>query len=266
MFSGHYPKQGIHSLFFLLLRYNKAVMNPTNPQQLDDDVLQNVHNPLKVMQPGERVVCEIKRHPFGLLSIYFVLAVIIVLAAVVVALAPQFIPGITSQSRAVMALIEIVICAIATLFTYVSVYVYKGNRWVITTDSITQITQTGLFGQQIRQLSLANLEDVSVEQNGLLQTMFGFGRLRAESAGERAKFVFDFCPRPQEFARQIIAAHEAYIAEKPAEMYTTNRPLANTSSFNQSYGSQQQYDPTQPTQPQAPVTAQAYDPTKQNSA
>jgi len=223
--------------------YNVEIMNPNNPQQTDD-ALQNVRNPLKVMQPGERVLCEIRRHPFGLFSMYFVLAVIIVLAAVAVALAPQFIPGITSQARAGLALAAIVICAIAALFTYVSVYVYKGNRWIITSDSITQISQTGLFGQQISQLSLANLEDVTVEQNGILQTMFGFGRLRAESAGQRGKFVFDFCPRPQEFARQIIAAHEAYIAEKPDEMHTTNRPLANTTTFNQSY------DPTRLNGPQ----------------
>jgi membrane protein YdbS with pleckstrin-like domain len=217
-------------------------MNPTQPQE--DVDLQNTSNPLKVMQPGERVICELKRHPFGLLGPYFVLAMVVIVAIVAVVAAPRLFTNITPSNQAVLALGALIVCAITGLFTYIGVVVYKGNRWIVTSDSITQVTQITLFNKQTSQLSMANLEDVTVEQNGIMQSIFGFGRLRAETAGERGKFIFDFCPLPQDAARKIIATHEAYIAEKPAEMRTTNQALANTTSFNQSY--------TQP-QPGMPV-------------
>jgi len=239
-----------------------------NPQQVDDEVLQNVHNPLKVMQPGERVLCEIKRHPFGLYSLYASFGFVVAIAIAAIAIAPQFVPGMTSQAQAMLALGAVILCAMVGLFTYISTIVYKGNRWIITSDSLTQIAQISLFRKQTSQLSLANLEDVTIEQDGILQSMFGFGRLRAESAGERSKFVFDFCPNPQEYAKLIIGAHEAYIAEKPNEMRTTNQALANTTTFNQSYGPQEQpYSPVQQPyqQPMPQQQPQPYDPTQPNA-
>ncbi len=227
-------------------------MNPNQPQ---NDALQSAYNPLKVMQPGERVVCELRRHPIGLFGIYFMLAVVVVAAVCAVALAPRIFLGITSQNQAVLALGAVIVCAIVGLFTYVGSIVYKGNRWVVTTDSITQIDQTSLFSKQTSQLSMANLEDVTVEQNGFLPSMLGYGRLRAESAGQRGKFVFDYCPRPNDCAKQIIAAHEAYIAENPSETYAANRALANAAAFNQAYG--------QPVQGSA-QTGQPFDPTQPN--
>lgn len=231
-----------------------------NPQQPSEEALQNVENPLKVMQPGERVVCEIKRHPIGLLNLYATLGFVVVLSVVAIVMAPQLISGISSQGQAMVALGAVILSALVGLFTYVAAIVYKGNRWIVTSDSITQISQISLFRKQTSQLSLANLEDVTVEQNGILQSMFGFGRLRAESAGERSKFVFDFCPNPSDYAKRIIAAHEAYIAEKPDEMHTTNQAVANTTAFNQSYG-QPQPNPAQPMQP--PMQGAPNNPTQQ---
>lgn len=221
-------------------------MNPQEP----DDPLQRIENPLKVMQPGERVLCEIKRHPFGLLGVYASFAAIVVLAVAGIVLAPQWISGFTSQDQATAALGAVILCTLVGLFMYISVIVYKGNRWIITTDSITQITQVSLFRKRTSELSLASLEDVTVEQNGMMQSMFGFGRLRAETAGERSKFVFDFCPDPSEYAKKIIAAHEAYIASKPDETRTVKRPLADAAAFNQSYEQPQpQYNPVPNQQP-----------------
>ena len=45
-------------------------------------------NPLETMQPGEAVVCVIKRHPIGLLGIYFIAAIVIIAALAAAILAP----------------------------------------------------------------------------------------------------------------------------------------------------------------------------------
>ena len=45
--------------------------------------------------------------------------------------------------------------------------------------------------------------------------MFGFGTLKVETAGERSKFQFPYCPNPQKCAVEIIQAHESFMAANP---------------------------------------------------
>ncbi|SRR5258708_4832027 len=205
---------------------------PTNNDDPDDAVLQTVHNPLAVMQPGERVVCEIRRHPIGLVSIYFTSGIVTALAIAGAILAPYYLTFLTQQQKLGIVLAVGLLVVITLLVTYIAIFIYNSNRWIVTTDSITQASRTGLFDTHSEQLSLANLEDVAVSQDGILEQMLGFGTLHVESAGEHSRFTFPYCPNPNEYARKIIAAHEAYIANNPEPMRVTNRPLS-TASFNQ---------------------------------
>lgn len=209
----------------------QAPQNP-NPQE---DTLQSVSNPLKVMQQGERVICEVKRHPIGLVGIHFSVGLVLALLVGGVYGGLTYIPDLTSSTKLAIVAGAVIVGVIVLLYAYVAGVVYRGNRWIVTSDSLTQVSQVGLFRTQSSQLSLANLEDVSVIQNGLIQSMIGYGTLKVETAGEHSKFTFPYCPKPNQCAKEIIAAHEAYIAEKPNEMQTTNRALVNTASFNQSY-------------------------------
>lgn len=174
-----------------------------------------VHNPLEVMQAGEQVVCEIKRHPIGLVGIYgTVIFLLAVLAVLIYLVAPSvFTNADRSQIFGVGSIILLVAAVIGVGFAFINHIIYWGNRWVVTTDSLTQVQQTSLFNKQSSQLSLENLEDVTVEQSGPLAAMFHFGTLRVETAGERSKFLFPFCPNPNEYARQVLNAREDFMED-----------------------------------------------------
>ncbi|HVV66912.1 MAG TPA: hypothetical protein VHB72_02470 [Candidatus Saccharimonadales bacterium] len=172
----------------------------------------HMNNPLSVMQQGEQTICEIKRHPIGLLGIYAMSgALLVVLAAVAFVIVPHSTSS-DNRGQAVMgaSLLFFLIAAIILVFVYIANKVYWGNSWVVTSDSITQMTQTSLFHRQASQLSLGNLEDVTSEKNGILANMFNFGVLRAETAGERSKFMFLYCPTPDYYAQKILAAREQF--------------------------------------------------------
>jgi uncharacterized membrane protein YdbT with pleckstrin-like domain len=193
----------------------------------------DVRNPLAVMQPGEKVLCEIRRHPFGLFGLYATSVFMGIIALCAAVAVPYFATFLTTEQKVGVVLAAGLVLVVTALITWIGVYVYKGNRWIVTSDSITQVQQTGLFNNRSSQMSLANLEDVSARQDGIIQQMLGYGVLTVETAGERSKFVFNFCPSPNEYARKIIAAHEEFIAGRPNEMQVTNRPLATTQNFNQ---------------------------------
>ncbi len=189
-----------------------------NPQDIGQAALngQNtqpeVKNPLSVMQPGEQVICEIKRHPIGMLGIYIGAGfLLIVLAIIVFVVAPGVLTSVEKgKVMAIGGLLLLLASFICLGFVFISNKVYWGNSWVLTSDSVTQISQRSLFDRQSSQLSLGNLEDVTAGQDGILAHMFNYGVLRVETAGERSKFMFPFCPNPNYYAQQILNAREQF--------------------------------------------------------
>jgi hypothetical protein len=171
-----------------------------------------IENPLAVNQPGERTICEVKRHPIGILITYAAIAgMLLLLALIIFAVAPSVF-GSTNRNQvmSIGAVILLLSAGLGVGFAFISNIVYWGNRWVVTSDSITQVQQTALFNKQSSQLSLGNLEDVTVEQNGILTHMFNYGVIKAETAGERSKFTFRYCPNPNLYAQQILNAREQF--------------------------------------------------------
>jgi len=185
------------------------------PQQYSSPQPQEAQriNPLSTMQPGEQVICEIKRHPLGIIGVYAMVGfVLVVMTVLIFGVAPNIFSSADRNTVLSIGAVVLLITAILGLgFAFISNIVYWGNRWVVTSDSITQVQQTSLFNKQSSQLSLENLEDVTSEQNGILTHMFNYGVIKAETAGERSKFMFRYCPNPNFYAKQILAARERFM-------------------------------------------------------
>jgi len=230
-------------------------MNPTDPTQTQPSQ-PPVNNPLSVMQPGEQVICNIKRHPIGIIGIFvgagFLLLVLAVLAFGVI---PHFVTSTShNQVYAVGGLIFVVAALVCLGFLFIASKVYWGNNWIVTSDSITQVTKVSLFDKQSSQLSLGNLEDVTAVQDGLLAHMFHYGVLRVETAGERSKFVFPYCPDPNSCAQKILNAREQFEQGRrsetnPQTLYRGQSDYQQPPAPGQNSGSQ----PPQFTPPSNPV-------------
>ena len=154
----------------------------------------------------------IKRHPIGRIGIYASCLFVTLLATV---LTFVLTPGATNdgsgnQTFAIGGIVFLLVGVITTIFALLMTKINKGNSWTLTNDSLTQVEQVGLFKRHSSQLALDNVEDVTSIQNGLLPEMFNFGQLRVETAGEQGKFIFNFCPNPNYYAAQILAAREAF--------------------------------------------------------
>lgn len=178
-----------------------------------------MNNPLNSMQPGERNIFEVRRHPIGMIGMYIGAGVLLVVLAVLIyGFGPALLSSVDSSRIYSYGSIVFLVAAVLTfLFIAISHKVYWGNRWILTSDSLTQVSQNSLFDKQSSQLSLGNLEDVTAVQNGVVAHMLNFGVLRVETAGERSKFVFPFCPNPNYYAQQILNAREQFEQNRHGE-------------------------------------------------
>ena len=195
-----------------------------NPESQDPPVAvqpaerPKLDNPLSVMEPGEQVVCEIRRHSVGIFGIYVVVSCLLVLLGVILfIIGPAVLADSRSQVISIGMLVFIIAAAISTGFLFVANKIYWDNRWVITSDSITQITRRSLFDKQTSQLSLGDLEDITAAQDGVLAQMFHYGVLSAETAAATDKFTFVYCPNPNYYARSILGARERFEQARRSE-------------------------------------------------
>ena len=205
---------------------------------------QSALHPMVVLRPGERVICEIKRHPFGILSAYFSGAIAIIAVFTLAIVAPSYLEQSGATNLAGPALLAAIILSIGIVCgLWIATSIYWQNRWIVTDDSVTQIIQDGLFGRRTSQLSMENLEDVTVDQHGIIQSMFNFGTLKAETAGERSKFVFPFCPNPNAYARKILEVHEAFLHQSRHQPQQVNpvMPMSDSPHYQQPQPDPQQY-------------------------
>lgn len=169
---------------------------------------------------SESLVCEIRKHPFGLTLIYLggfgLAAFIILLAITAAALLPSSLEGVSddvSGAKPFIVIAGLLIGGFAVLITFVAAYIYRRNIIILTTQKITQMLQKSLITRKISQLSIGDVQDVTVHQDDLFARIFHYGTLVIETSGEQANYRFTYVPDPYQAAKHIVATHEDNMKE-----------------------------------------------------
>ncbi len=184
-------------------------------------------NSIESMGDGETKVTEIRKHPFGIILLYVQTGIALTIAlGLMYAVLPQF---ITDDNRSVlysaMGIITILSIGVTLLVLFLASFVYRQSYLIITNKNVVQVLQKGLFTRQVSELSMANIEDVSSFQRGVFATMFNFGRMVVETAGEQNNFVFSYCPKPNYHCKVLLDARQKYVEADPSRAMRTNNRL-----------------------------------------
>jgi hypothetical protein len=163
----------------------------------------------------EVLLGTIHKHSFGIFIVYLQAIVGVIL---VLGLAFFLLPKVIDDAYNVAVGFSALAVFFALVIVVASTIIYNQSSIVITDKNITQILQDGLFGRKVSQLTMANVEDVTALQHGFFATMFDFGELKIETAGEQANFVFGYCPRPGYYAKIILEAREKFMAHEYSYM------------------------------------------------
>jgi uncharacterized membrane protein YdbT with pleckstrin-like domain len=166
---------------------------------------------MDLLNHDENVVTIIHKSIIGLVYIYIeAFAAVVALLALAVLAFPDLFSSLSANSN--VLLMSAVVFSIALIFfiLFIATYVYRQSKLIVTDQNLIQILQGGLFSRKISRLSVSNVEDVTADQHGFLQTIFGYGTLTVETAGEMKNFIFPYCPNPNKYADQILDARQAY--------------------------------------------------------
>lgn len=161
---------------------------------------------------GETVLRQIRRHWINVLPIFVGSALIgLIILGMIYALARYSDAIAKLVPLGLVSLLLVALAAVALMTSVLAYWIYTQNRLVLTNQHIIQITQLGLFNRRVSQLSLAKVQDVSSTTNGLLATIFGFGDITVETAGEEENFSFHQLADPHTLCQDIMQAHETLV-------------------------------------------------------
>jgi len=166
----------------------------------------------KSVSKGENVIRICYRHPAGLLPIYLFTLISIGISAIVVrTLSNNEDLSFLDLSTAVWGTILIILVIVIISSTIIARQIYWANELILTDENVIQILRRSLFSQDVAQLNLGKIQDVSVKQRGFWQFGLKYGTIIIETAGEVASYKFTYAPQPNQLAAQIIKAHDDYL-------------------------------------------------------
>lgn len=86
------------------------------------------------------------------------------------------------------------------LFSYVLVnfLAWFYNIFIVTTDRIVDINYTDIVVHNVSETKLDHIQDVKYSQSGFIPTLFDYGDLSAQTAGEMENFEATSIPKPEE--------------------------------------------------------------------
>lgn len=166
------------------------------------------------MNQGEEVILEAHRHWVNIAPFFASTALVIVIGFAMIgyvggnpAGAERLFPGLTLGIVTPLVALLDVLALVILFFAYT---VYRQNKIVLTNMHFIQITQSGLFGRTLSKLSLDELQDVRGSRKGVFGTIFNYGEILIETAGNEENFFFRPAPDPLNIAEKINDTHEYY--------------------------------------------------------
>ncbi|PIR66841.1 MAG: hypothetical protein COU51_01705 [Parcubacteria group bacterium CG10_big_fil_rev_8_21_14_0_10_36_14] len=90
------------------------------------------------------------------------------------------------------------------VFLFAAFLDYYLDTWIITNDRLLNIEQEGVFARTISELDLYRIQDATSEIKGILPSLFGYGNVYIQTAGEKARFILEQVPNPHELRKKIM--------------------------------------------------------------
>ncbi|MCI0542391.1 PH domain-containing protein [bacterium] len=210
------------------------------------------------LQPGEHIILAARRHPFFLFLEMIPLLPLILLPLLLIILG-QFVDigsyldrqtnrvavetgiitplpdnlqedseefpassrGAGNNHRA----LPVLLVGVWLLLVWIAIFViwtdYYLDVLILTNKKIIDIEQRGLFVREVTSLPLEKIQDATVSTEGIIATLFHFGNLEIQTAGESRKMIIQFIADPNTLKGEIMRAYEK-VAQTPREVRVVN--------------------------------------------
>lgn len=161
------------------------------------------------LQAGENILRFCRRHWVYLWSKLIAIAVAAVLPIVLLTWLAAATSGLGSTFGRVALILDLAWALYWAVRGYFTWYRYQNDIWVVTNQRVMDSLKRHWFHHRLASADLVDIEDMAVHREGLLQTLFNFGDVRCQTAGEVPNFILAGIPEPAKVLGVVDAARDA---------------------------------------------------------
>ncbi len=151
-------------------------------------------------QPQEVVKVFLRRHWIDLVKIFVWSSVLLLVPVAIYALATAGGLDLTTHPvwgpAAILMLLGYVL--IVYCITLTEITDYWLDVWIVTSERIINAEQHGLFNRLVSEVHLEQIQDITSETKGFLETFLTYGDVYVQTAGERERFRFKNVDNPDD--------------------------------------------------------------------
>ncbi|MCW1908825.1 MAG: PH domain-containing protein [Candidatus Saccharibacteria bacterium] len=165
----------------------------------------------------EMMIREVRKHPIGLLFTWITgIFVLFVIMGITFFLSSQVknVDSVNDSNGAIQTIIlfvGLVLSLLSVVATAISAWLYTSNVLYVTSEKIAEVRYLSIFNRRVTQLNIGKVEDLTVNQRGILPRIFNYGNILIETAGETTNPDFTYVPMPNDVSKSILQAHENYV-------------------------------------------------------
>jgi uncharacterized membrane protein YdbT with pleckstrin-like domain len=178
------------------------------------------------LQPNEKIILIKHRHRFALMrEIFpqFLIFIALLILVIYLFFAPtffwprwlaKFFPSILKYSLTNLLLFFLsLFLLILWLMIFLSLTTLYLDYWIVTNQRTIHAELKGIFSRQIASVNHDKIQDITVDIKGLFPTLFHFGDLHIQTAGEFRELVFEEIPEPEKTKDIILAAQREFLKQ-----------------------------------------------------
>jgi len=151
----------------------------------------------KDLRQDEKIIKVIHRSWFYLFQQFFFLIVIVIVFILGIFFVPIFFPDLVGKiDRSIVLFAQNFFLLAIWLYGFMLWIDYFFDIWIITSERIINIEQKGMFARKASELRFQKIQDITTEVTGFMPTIFNYGDVRIQTAGENEEFIFRTIPDP----------------------------------------------------------------------
>ncbi len=151
-------------------------------------------------QPEEKVQIFLRRHWIDLTRIFLftggMLLVPVVIGALIKLSGTEVLGHPFWGPTALLMLISYLL--IVYTLTITEITDYWLDVWIVTNERVMNAEQHGLFNRLVSEVHLEQIQDITSETKGFLETFLTYGDVYVQTAGERERFRFKNVDNPDD--------------------------------------------------------------------
>ncbi|OHA17430.1 MAG: hypothetical protein A3G52_02165 [Candidatus Taylorbacteria bacterium RIFCSPLOWO2_12_FULL_43_20] len=181
------------------------------------------------LNDNEIVILEIRKHWFIIFAKGFFLFVAALLPLVIYSSYSDFSSLKTVHASGNFASLSLFLYSCWLMVLWAVFFIewtdYYLDVWYVTNKRVIDVDQKGIFYREIATLYYNNLQDVTTKTKGFVETVFNFGDIYMQTAGEKREFIIRSAANPEEAKHIILNEYQKNLSAADKDSYVANNAV-----------------------------------------